>query len=433
MESWINEFENKKIVIWGFGREGLSSYTFIRSLLPNSLIYIADGNTSFKNIQRIKDLTTNIELIDEDMIDSSFDVILKSPGIVLKGKQKDLEVTSEAQLFLKHYKNQTIGITGTKGKSTTSSLIYAALQTTCKTVLVGNIGIPCFDCIQDMEEGAIAVFEISCHQLEYATTSPHIGVFLNLFEEHLDHYGSFEAYGNAKANIFRNMDASDMILIHKDLDAYCKEIAHPILIGRDITTKDSTLIIPNHSLTIEECALIGKHNLCNMAVAYMVSKQFGVSDENFKKAMKEFKPLSHRLENLGVIDGITYVDDSISTIGQSCIQALVSLPNTTTVLVGGMDRGIEYNELEAYLSKRNDLNVIFMYSSGERVYNELKEKHLLHDRMTLVNDLQEAMFLAKKISPKGSLVLLSPAASSYDHFKNFEERGDVFRELAKKC
>ena len=147
------------------------------------------------------------------------------------------------------------------------------------------------------------------------------------------------------------------------------------------------------------------------------------------EACKKFVPLHHRLEDLGVLDGIRYVNDSISTIGQATIQALRSISDVDTVLVGGMDRGISYTELEAYLKNRTDVKVIFMYATGHRIYQEMKEKGDVREGMHVVENLKDAVALAKKETREGHTCLLSPAASSYDHFKNFEERGAIFEQL----
>lgn len=430
-ESWKKEFEGKKICIWGYGIEGKSTYAFIRKLFPEMELTIADGG---KGLEIAKDSTVHTICInDKDCDFSKYDLVMKAPGIVLKDNQSSENISGEAQLFLKHYRNQTIGITGTKGKSTTTSLVHALLSEKYKTVLVGNIGVACFDAIDEMENGAYAAFEISCHQLEYCQTSPHIGVYLNLFEEHLDHYGSFIKYGDAKFNNIKYMQEGDIAIMHEMLDAYGYLDQAPVktvLIGKDIYAHGTDITIPNKTLSIHDCSLKGEHNYQNLAVAWYIADALGIDEQQVLDACRKFHPLHHRLEYLGCKDSIHYVNDSISTIGQACIQALQSIDKVDVVLVGGMDRGIDYQDLERYLHERNDVQVIFMYATGHRIYEEMKEKNLLREHLYEVEDLKQAMELAKKICRKDYTILLSPAASSYDHFKNFEERGDVFKELA---
>ncbi len=430
-DGWKEEFEGKKILIWGFGREGRSSYSLIRKVLPEQWIDICEPRKNEAALLKAVEETTHTKAVfEEDAAFDRYDMILKSPGIVIpEGMSKD-NITQESELFLKHYRNQVIGITGTKGKSTTTSLMYAILGKKFPMHLIGNIGIPCFDCIENLAPEDLCAFEISCHQLEYGKYSPHVAVFLNLYEEHLDHYGSFKAYGDAKANIFRNQEKQDLTIINASLQEYVKEIEHPILIGKDIYNNGRTLVTPEGTITVDNCKLIGSHNYLNLAIVYEVAKHYGISDADFLQACSEFEPLHHRLENIGTKDGITYVNDSISTIGPSCIMALEALDQVDSVLVGGMDRGIEYDELEDYLSVHKELHVIFMYATGKRIFEEMKNKNLAHENMAYVENLTEAVSMAKKVTRPGHICLLSPAASSYDHFKNFEERGAVFERLA---
>lgn len=429
-ELFRREFADKKILIWGYGREGKSSCALIHACCPEMVIDVTDG--AWKSDEDCRHIDRRIRCRKESDTDFfSYDLILKSPGIVIPEKLSALQVSSQTQLFLKHFAAQTVGVTGTKGKSTTASLIAAALSEVRNVHLVGNIGIPCFDAALHIAPDDLAVFEISCHQLQYTAYSPHIAVYLNLFEEHLDHYGSFEAYGNAKDQIFLHQRQDDVLIIHSDLKDRVPASMHPILIRKDVYAEGHVLHIPDRALQVDSCALIGSHNYDNLAVAYYIaSALYHVDDESFLAACAHFKPLAHRLEDLGEYHDIRFVDDSISTIGQSCISALKALPDTETVLIGGMDRGIEYNELEEYLSSRSDLQVIFMYASGHRIHAEMLQKGMsVH--AYLCENLEEAAALAKKITAKHRTVLLSPAASSYDHFRNFEERGDWFHRYAE--
>ncbi len=430
LEGWKEEFEGKNIAIWGYGREGKSTYALIRKVLPSQTLTILESRNGSSSLEFAKRNTVNTLCLFEDEVDmNQFDMIIKSPGIVVHDVNPNL-ITGEAELFLKHYRNQTVGITGTKGKSTTTSLMHAVLSEKGKCHLVGNIGIPCFDVIEELDENDTVAFEISCHQLEYGHYSPKYAIFLNLFEEHLDHYGSFEKYGDAKANIFRHQLNGDVCIISMDLERYIQEIPHPILIGKDITIRDKTLNIIGKQIAVNQCALVGQHNYLNLAVVYQIAQYFNISDQQFLDAVRKFTPLHHRLEDLGECEDIRYVNDSISTIGQSCIKAIEALDHVDTVLVGGMDRGIEYEELEMYFSEHPDLYVILMYATGKRIYQEMKEKGQLHSRVILVDDLKQAIEQARIYTRKHHICLLSPAASSYDHFKNFEERGREFERLA---
>ena len=431
LQAWKNEFANKNVVIWGYGREGQATYRLIRRLLPEQELTIVESKPG-PSLEKAKaDTVRTICTCEADVNLNSFDLILKSPGIVIPDSIDVSKITGEAELFIKHYRDYIVGITGTKGKSTTTSLVAALLKEKYQVCLVGNIGIPCFEAIDEMEDGVYAALELSCHQLEICRYSPKYAVFLNLYEEHLDHYGTMEKYGLAKSHIFTNQIPGDTIIMHEEMKGFIKlSLNTPYLIGKDITAHGTTLYIPRHELDASSARLIGEHNYRNLAVAYFIANKLGVSDKSVMKAIASFRPLAHRLEDLGEYKEIRFINDSISTIGQSCIQALESIENVDTVLVGGMDRGIEYDEVEDYFHARKDVQVIFMYATGKRIYSEMEQKGLLRPGLHQVEDLEEAVRLAKKLTRPHHACVLSPAASSYDHFKNFEHRGDVFRKLA---
>ena len=415
----LNEFKGKKILIWGMGKEGLSSYKFIKKHLPEMKLYLSDSKCIDKE-QYFNDI-----IVDEKLLNlNEYDLVLKAPGIVLHDHFENVQ--SQSSIFLKYFKENVIGITGTKGKSTTSTLLYHVLKENYpSTFLVGNIGIPCFDIIEDMLEDSVVVFEISCHQLEHSKYSPHLSVLLNIYEEHLDHYKSFDDYKTAKKQIYLNQDESDIAIINSDLKKEIENRNNIVWSNETIYAKDNVLFNDLSSIKIEKTNLIGKHNMYNMAIVYYIAHVlYGVTNNTFLKRIESFTPLAHRLENIGTYDGITYINDSISTIGQATIQALESITNVGSVLIGGMDRGIDYTQLIEYLKKSNVENIILMYETGKRIFNSLKRENVY-----IVNDLYEAVSLAKKITKKGKSCVLSPAAASYGYFKNFEDRGEEFKRL----
>ena len=194
----LNRLRGKRILILGFGREGKSTLRFLQKYLPGAVVAVADKNA-------MEGVTISGEGYLEAMYD--YDIVIKTPGISLKDfDTKDVEITSQTDLFLGQFHAQTIGITGTKGKSTTTSLIYHLLKSSGHdAILTGNIGIPCFDIMEDIQPESIVVYELSAHQLEYVHNSPRVGVLLKIFEEHLDHFGTFEQYFKAKCNIFTKL------------------------------------------------------------------------------------------------------------------------------------------------------------------------------------------------------------------------------------
>ncbi len=442
LETMKNCIENKKVLILGFGREGKSTYKLIEKAGGYKSLAIADLNPITDT------LGENVSLIignDYQKSLNDYDVVFKSPGIVLEQEIENYtcEIVSQTELFFRRFRNQIIGITGTKGKSTTTTLLYHVLKEAgVKCVLAGNIGIPAFDIAEEIEEGTVICFEMSSHQLEYMSVSPKYGVLMNIHEEHLDHYGTMEKYVAAKERIYRNQKDGDKLICNIEIlpkENTCK--SQVISIGyegnnADIQVEEKNIRYKNKTFTIpvSEIKLIGIHNYYDIGVVYGLLQELNISDEVFCEALKTYEPLPHRLQYVGCVDGIKYYDDSISTICDTTIQALTSLKDTDTVIIGGMDRGIEYQELILFLSEHEVPNIILMEATGKRIYQEIKENYpdfKSMERIQLVEHLEDAVNLAKKVTRQGKSCVMSPAAASYGIFKNFEERGEVFVKLVR--
>lgn len=431
-------FENKKILLLGFGREGKSTYRFIRKHFPNQLIGIYDKKPvteEFKNV-RLHTGDTFWEYIPD------YDMVIKSPGIVLNTTEPEIlnKFTCQTDLFLESYRTQTIGITGTKGKSTTTALLYHVLHTAGKdALLVGNIGIPVFDVIEEINENTAVVFELSSHQLEYVTHSPHIGVLLNIFQEHLDHYGTFDKYKAAKENIYRFQQKGDFLLYNKEYFTLPEDFsAETVTISNrptdaDALVKENTIYYDGNEFVVEEdkLKLKGMHNLYNIGAAYVLAKRLGITDDEFRVASETFRPLPHRMEYVGEVEGVTYYNDSISTICETTIQGVNSLTKVDTVILGGMDRGISYQPLADFLLLSQIRNIILMPDTGYRIKKlmEDSDKKNPDQKLIMTAGIEEAVAQAKKVTKRGMTCLFSPAAASYGFFKNFEERGEVFKKL----
>lgn len=411
----------KKVLLLGFGKEGKAAYNLIKTIGLFNKLTIADMNPQ-PEIEGADTITGETYL---DCIDN-FDIAFKSPGIVLPKKINEYKckITSQTEVFLQAFSKQVIGVTGTKGKSTVSSLIYHVLgENGVPCVFAGNIGIPMFEVYESIAPETIVVLELSCHQLENCKFSPAVSILLNIYEDHLDHYKTFENYAAAKKNIYLHQGPLDILFCDKSLLPLKPEaLSRTIAANKDI--------LPFKALEDASGAkLRGTHNLNNCAFVYNVAKLFDISDENFVKSISSFVPLHHRLEFADNINGIDFYDDSISTTVESTIGAVESIPNAATILIGGMDRGIDYTSLVAYLVKSKLSNIICMYKSGQRVYDMLKAENKIKPKIFYCDDLHKAVRLAKKVTKLNEACILSPAAASYGYFKNFEERGDVFKQL----
>ena len=432
------KIKNKKILLLGYGREGKSSYHFIRKHFPDMTLGIYDKNEINEDLQNVTLHGGN----SYQEILSDYDMIIKSPGIVFNSKNsKDTKkLTSQTELFLEFYRDQTIGITGTKGKSTASSLLYHVLHSTGRDcILVGNIGIPVLDALENVKEETLVVFELSSHQLEYVTHSPHIGLHLNLYQEHLDHYGTFEKYAIAKENIYKYQLKGDLLVYNKeflDPTKHCKAE----LITISSTLEDADAIIRDHSICYKNAEIIigeddlllkGQHNIYNIAAVYCIANYLGVGKEAFYEAVKTFRPLPHRMEYVAEINGVKFYNDSISTICETTIQGVMSIKNIDTVILGGMDRGIEYKPLVDFLLDSQIRNLILMPDTGKRIQNLItnSDKSTEGKNIFLVENVEEAVKTAKQVTLRGTNCLFSPAAASYGFFRNFEERGEVYKKF----
>ena len=393
----ITDYLNdKRVLLWGYGLEGKSMEKFIKSYCSVKELAIFQGKR---------------EEIDED----AYDCIIKSPGIVAWDLSD--KFTSMTDLFLGQFSGQVIGVTGTKGKSTASSLIYTVLSKCADrpALLVGNIGFPALDYYGEITDDTVIVFEMSCHQLAHAKISPHVAVFLNLYEEHLDYYGTMDKYFLAKANITLHQKPGDYLYVGNNVP--------PIE-----TAAEKTVISYDDPMRFD-MGLKGDHNQFNARFAYTISTQlFGCDPEEVRGAIAEFTGLRHRMQFAGNVNGVDYYDDSISTIPEAAIAAIKSIPNSRTILLGGMDRNIDYSLLTEFIRSHGEYNYILMYKSGERVFKDVSDLPCCHYR----EDLRGAVELARELTPAGSAVILSPAAASYGYFKNFEERGDVFQQMIRE-
>ena len=452
LNPWVR---GKRVLILGFGREGRSTWTVLKELGTCACLDVADQ----REIPFEEGMGKRFSGPDYQKVLNDYDVIFKSPGIVLQEPPEKLscEILSQTQVFFSLFRDRIVGITGTKGKSTVTSLMYHILKTAGRDVLImGNIGIPAFDHLEEIGPRTLIVFELSCHQLEYMTVSPHIGVLLNLHEEHLDHYGTMERYVLAKEQIFRHQRAEDFLVCNvqcRPKPGTC--FSKVILAGMDRPDLELDLEAEEsleqkreqgkkkwpqinfrgslYEIPADQIHLIGLHNYFDIAMVYGACRLLGVEDEAFTQGLKTYHPLPHRLQFVGERGGVRYFDDSISTICDTAIQALKTLKDVDTVLIGGMDRGIDYRELIHFLSEHPVPHIILMEATGKRIFREIQEQEpdfRGKDRLVLADHLEDAVREAKRLTRPGRSCLLSPAAASYGIFRNFEERGEVFARLA---
>lgn len=421
IDTILSSIRNKTILILGFGREGKSTLKFLLEWMPEAEFGIADLNPVAPDIQINN---PNIRTFDGEYYleaVSKYELIIKTPGIPGRflSLRDDQILTSQTDLFLAAFHKQTIGVTGTKGKSTTSTLIHhLLLNTGFKSILTGNIGIPCFDILPQITDDSKVVFELSANQLEYVRHSPAIAVLLNIYEEHLDHFGTFEAYKNAKLNLIINALPGDTLILHKDLSLNFDL--------QDVKTE----LFPTSKFPVSfDLKLPGEHNQWNAQAAVLACIAAGADFESLKAHLATFKGLSHRLEYVGEKSGVHFYNDSIATIPEACIAALQTFKKVDFLFLGGFDRGIHYSILTDYIKNHPVRHILLTGDAGKRIGNDLAD--LKHPGISLhyFKTMEEAFRIIHDLKQTGDVCLLSPAAASYDQYKNFEHRGEVFKSL----
>lgn len=447
----LEKIKDKKIVILGFGKEGISTYRFIRKYFPKMPLTIADRSESLKT-DDLKDKHLKVvtgEKYNQNLND--YDLIFKTPGISFNQVNYWIEtekITSQTNLFLEAFHRQVIGVTGTKGKSTTSSLIYHLLKNAGRdTILAGNIGVPFFDIIEQMTPQTVVVAELSAHQLEFIKRSPDYAVLLNIYQEHLDHFNSFNNYQIAKLNITRFQEDRQFLVYNGD-DEHIEGLLKSYNLNRDrvifgtqshdgpyASCRDNVIFFANSGHIEDEFDLTyyhnlpGRHNYFNIMAAVAVCRKLKMPHDQIVRGLQSFKGLPNRIEYVGKFNEITFYNDSISTIPEAAIAAVRALRKVDTLILGGFDRGIDYSVLIDFLQEEPVRNIAFTGPAGRRILQEWQEKYPLPECYIVEDDFAKIVDFAFEKTEEGRIVLLSPAAASYDQFKNFEERGRVFVQL----
>lgn len=433
MSRIIEYVKDKKILILGFGREGKSTYNYIRKHLPEKELFVGD-----RNEPQIEDENVKV-IFGENYLDclGDFDIVFKSPGIAFLEDDmypETTEITCQTDMFLRFCDPVVVGITGSKGKTTTSTLIYEMLKAGgVNTCLIGNIGVPVFE-KADEGNDLVAVIEMSSHQLEFTKASPHVAVLVNIYQEHLDHYKTgYEGYVGAKLNIALHQKKDDVLIYNPEQDLTGVVDWEKVVKG---TPKPVTFTAAAEDEFVNELwksteHLKGEHNRQDIAYALAAARVFGVSDDAARLAISGFGGIEHRMEYVGVINDVTYYNDSIATIPTAVMGAVKAIGNVDTHIFGGLDRGIDYTDFIAFLKDNNVKNLIGLPETGHIIIDELKKQGCTKN-MICAKDMADAVDNADKFTEKGKSCLFSPAAASYNYYKNFEEKGKHFKKLVQQ-
>ena len=405
----INELKKyKRILTLGHGVEGKSSYDFIKKYCPNTEIGISD----------IKD---GVDYLDKQ---NEYDLIIKSPGISKRLLKKPH--TAATNIFFANFKGIIIGITGTKGKSTTSTLIYQMLKAAGRDVfLAGNIGTPALSYLSSSNTSkTICVMELSSYQLDDICYSPHVVVITSIFPDHINYHNSFENYLTAKLNICRFQNKQDWLIYDSkgtDLHKYLNSI------------KSKKIEVKHNKLTeTKKLKIIGEHNIKNINLAASVAEIFSVKSNVIQTVISNFEGLPHRLQNLGTFSGITFIDDAASTTPESTILAIRSIDKINTILLGGLDRGYNFELLCRTIDKSSIENIVLFKDTGFMIKEKLAQITKRKFNYLHAASMEEAVLWVYRVTRANTVCLLSSASPSYTLWKNFTDKGNQFKRFVLK-
>lgn len=425
------DLKGKNIAVLGFGVEGVSSLKFL--LKQGAKVRILDKDQGERYLEGL----------------NKYDVIVRSPGVkrglpqLLDAEQKGVIITSQTKLFFDFCPCSIIGVTGTKGKGTTTSIIYEMLiKQGFDAYIGGNIGKPPLDFLDKLSTQSKVVLELSSFQLQDITKSPHIGVVLMITSEHLDYHKDVYEYVDAKRNIIRFQTASDAAIINKDYSAGREsdvETAGKVFnlsrnqeVERGAFVKDDAVWIrlggkSKKIIDAKDILLPGRHNLENVCAAVMASALSGVTVPNMVSVLKSFKGLEHRLELVRTANGVRYYDDSFSTTPETAIAAIEAFDAPEILILGGSSKGSDFTELGRVISSAKNIKAIIGIGvEWHTIKSKIKMQNSKIKIIEGLKNMQEIVRKASEIAKEGDVVLLSPACASFDMFKNYKDRGDQF-------
>ncbi|CDA20402.1 uDP-N-acetylmuramoylalanine--D-glutamate ligase [Ruminococcus sp. CAG:488] len=442
------DLSGKKVLVVGLARSGMAAIRVLKKLGAEVTLSESKKKDDIKEIGFLNE--NNVEIVGQDMavFERDFDFVVKNPGVpyrspmMQKLQERNIPVITEIELAYQVAKPQHyIAITGTNGKTTTSTLTYEILRRAFpgKAHLCGNIGIPLCEIVMEnglMEEGGHYIaLEISNFQLvNIDKFRPEVATIINLTPDHIDFMGSLDNYYKSKTEVYRNMAGNDVFLLNAD-DPVVKEYTdrYPVKCAKesfstdsqsaDCIAKDGYLEIKGEKIIpLNAIKIVGKHNLQNVMIAVSAAKAIGISNDVILDAVSSFKGVEHRIEFVREINGVKYYNDSKGTNTDATITALKAFDRGVILLVGGFEKGLPMDEMKKHLGCVK--KIIGFGACGARLVHDL-----VGEDGIVVTTLDEAVAEANKIAESGDTVLLSPTTSSFDQYTCFEERGDHFKKI----
>lgn len=446
----VQDYQNKNVLVLGLAKSGLAAAKLLHKLKAKVIVNDQkpyEENLAAKELEKlgIKVICGEhpLTLLDEYEID----LIVKNPGIpyhnpiIQQAIERKLPIITEVELAYQISKAEIIAITGSNGKTTTTTLIYEMLKAGGKKpLLAGNIGNVACEVVQSAKEDQIIVMEVSSFQLLGTENfKPKISLVLNIFDAHLDYHGTKKEYMSAKQRIYLNQDDRDYSIINAD-DENVVKISR-ITKGNKVYFSTSSIVpdgayIKNHKIwfqneeiiSIDKIVLPGEHSLENILASVSVAKISGVPNEAICQVLSTFSGVKHRLEYIGTVNGRRFYNDSKATNILATSKALSAFSSPIILLAGGLDRGNEFDELEPYF--QNVKAVITFGQTAPKIERVAKEAGI--ELIKRVDNVEQAAITAYELSEEKDVILLSPACASWDQYKTFEERGDIFINAVHK-
>lgn len=443
-------FENKKVFILGFARSGYEAAKLL--IEKGNEVLLNDAKEEAKqNESQVKELRDKgVQFVfgshPLEILDSSFDYLIKNPGVpidhpyVLKARELGIPVINEVEMAYRLLPEDVtlIGITGTNGKTTTTTLIYEMIKASGRRVhLTGNIGYPLCSFLEKLEKDDVIVMEVSCQQLENLEKfNPHIAVMTNLSPAHIDFLKSYENYKRVKAKIFQNQTSNDIAILNienqdvlevtKKIKSQVKYFSSKHEMNGCYIKEDSIYYYDEKVLELDCIKVSGVHNYENIMAAIMVVKELGISNQVITFVVSQFRGVEHRLEYVREFNGRTFYNDSKATNNKSTQIALSAFRKPTILIMGGLDRGQDFHELTDYMKH---VKCIVCYGQNKNKIKEYADS--IQKEVTVLDNLTEATKKAYELSDEGDIILLSPATASWDQYACFEDRGLEFKQLVE--
>ncbi len=450
------ELKGKEVVVIGMGLSGISAAKLMAEkgafVVINDHKKEEDLKPHLEDLKPYKNIKTVMGGHPENIISYNTYLVVKNPGVpmdikpVKRARELGVKIVTEIEVASYFIKAPIVGITGTNGKTTTTTLVGEILKNEGRKVYVaGNIGVPLCDIAGEVSPESIIAAELSSFQLEGIDNfKPHISVLLNISEDHMDHHSSLENYLEAKKKIYKNQGKGDFLIINWDdsiLSRIPMEAVKPQVIyfstrenlesgiyiqGEHIVIKEKGSL--KTICPVKEVALPGKHNLENMLAAAAAAWAAGVDTRVIARTLKTFKGVPHRLELAGSLKGITFVNDSKGTNINSTIKALEAFPQKVILIAGGKDKGSSFDELAPYIKDKVKF-LVLLGETREKMAKSLAK--IGFNNFVFTENMKESLEKAYQSAREGDLVLLSPACASWDMYNNYEERGNEFKRLVK--